>query len=208
MKKADLQKFVDDMAFDISYNKMNKAELAHKVEEHDGVTPEALKQWGHNNIYDMEKRDPADPSSFTKSHLQDFIDTNSLNISYDSLGKDELIREIREHHDFTKEALVDWHKQTGLSIGTSEATKLDSFHEVMVEDMMYDEEWRRNLSFDLEVFEPFDPFDDSGEAVTQYQQGNYVGVILHCFADVARTVNLTRMMVQYVSQSDYKPKVL
>jgi hypothetical protein len=208
MEKPDLKTFVDDMNFDINYDKMSKAELVHKVDNHSNVTADALERWGNDNIYDMDKRDPDDPDSFTKSHLMDFIDTNSLDIQYDNLTKDEIIREIREQKGFSQQALVSWHKDTGLSIGTKQATKLDTFHEAMVEDMMYDEEWQRELSFDIEVFEPFDPFDDSGEAVTEYRNDNFVGVILHCFADVARTVNLTRMMLEYTPKKDYSPKVL
>lgn len=208
MEKSDLKTFVDDMDFDVNYDKMSKAELVHEVDNHSNVTADALERWGNENIYDMEKRDPEDPDSFTKSHLMDFIDTNGLDIPYDNLSKDDIIREIREEEDFSQQELISWHEETGLSIGTKEATTLDRFHEVVVEDMTQDEEWRRNLPFDLEVFEPFDPFDDSGEAVTEYRNGNYVGVILHCFADVARTVNLTRMMVEYISKSDYRPKIL
>lgn len=210
MKKVDLKQFVNDMSYNISCDNMNKAEIVNSIEKHKGVSSDALERWADDNITNQEERnkvDCEDPSSFKKAQLQDFIDTNSIDIPYDSLSKDEIIREIRER-DFSQKQLIDWHEHTGLSIGTKEATTLDDIHEVLLEDMTEDEEWRRNLPFDVEVFEPFDPFDDSGEAVTAYMNGNYTGVILHCFADVARTVNITRLMKQYAPKKDYRPKVL
>ncbi len=205
MKLADVKQFVDDMGFDIHYGKMKKAEVVRAVEQNSAVTEDMLSAWvEENNVADVN---PENPGSFNKPELEQFIDDKSLGIPYDKLSKNELVREIRER-DYNESMLIEWHEQTGRSIGTMEASTLDDIHKYVIEDKLHDESWRQSLPFELEVFEPFDPYDDSGEAVTGFMDEDYSGVILHCFADVARTVNLTRMMAYYVPQQDYQPKIL
>lgn len=175
--------------------------LAENVVDDDKV----VRNWAEEN--EIMGVNPEDPSTFNKGNLESFIDSMSVDISYDTLSVDDLIREIRER-GYSNDMLEAWHEETGRSIGTEEVGTLDDIHEHIVEDMHNDKNWRDNLPFDIEVFEPFDPYDESGEAVTGYMNGDYVGVILHCFADVARTVNLTRVMQEYTPKKDYKPKVL
>ena len=42
-----------------------------------------------------------------------------------------------------------------------------------------------------------DPFEDSGEAVTKYNTGEYAPVIHHCHADVKRTIDLFELVLEY-----------
>lgn len=214
MKKTDIQQFADDMGFDIHYSNMRKAELVRALESHNGVTIDMLQSWAvENNVVEEPVEESESFRQFIKSNginkspLQDFVDDMSVDISYDKLSVDELVREIRER-GYEEDMLIEWHKRTGRKIGTEEVGTLDEIHKVMVEDNLHERDWRRNLPFDLEVFTPFDPFEDSGEAVTSYKEDDFVGVILHCFADVARTVNLNRVMAEYAPKTDYEPKIL
>lgn len=204
MVKADLHQFIDDMGFDVHYDRMLKKEIVRAIESHNGVDESTISSWMDSQGIDA---DPSELSSLSKKELQSFIDDMSIGISYEELSKDDMVKAIREE-DYQEEMLLEWHEKTGRSIGTSEATTLDDIHEVIIEDSIHDETWKNNLPFELEVFTPFDPFEDSGEAVTSYKNGNFSGVILHCFADVARTVNLNRIMAEYAPKSDYSPKIL
>jgi uncharacterized protein YprB with RNaseH-like and TPR domain len=53
-----------------------------------------------------------------------------------------------------------------------------------------------------------DPFDDSAEAVTAFQDGRVTDVILHNVADVLRTAALGRVAERYCSRSDFQLKSL
>lgn len=209
MSKSDLQQFIDDVGYDVHYDKMLKNEIVREINNDDGITTKTIQKWAEKQDIelDIEDMERLPNSKLTKNKLQELIDDMSLDIPYQNLSKKEIIKEIRER-GYEKEMLIEWHNQTGRSIGTTEATRLDSIHESIIEDKKENEEWIRKLPFDLEVFSPFDPYTDSGQAVTEYMNGNYAGVILHCLADVARTVNLNRIMVEYAPKSDYKPKVL
>lgn len=214
MKKADLQEFIDDMGYDIEYEKMYKSDIVSAINNNTTITSTDLENWASKKlpVESLEDIDPEDPSSLTATNLKSFIDylndsSKNVLIKYDALNKDELVAAI-ENEKFTQNMLVEWHKETGRSIGNTTATTLDDIHKVLLEDLTQDEEWRRNLPFEVEVFEPFDPFESSGEAVTEYLNENFSDVILHCLADVARTVNITRMMAEYTPKKDYKPKVL
>lgn len=209
MKKSDLQQFVDDMGYEVHYDKMLKDEIIRKINDHSSVTVKTLQNWADNNGIEvnLEGNTKIPKGAFAKSELQAFIDDMSVDIPYQKLSKDDIVQSIRER-EYDEDMLIEWHKQTGRSIGTTEATTLDTIHEAIIEDKMNNESWVESLPFDLEVFSPFDPFVSSGEAVTAYMNGDYSGVILHCFADVARTVNLNRVMEEYAPQKDYKPKVL
>lgn len=205
MKKTDVQDFVDDRGFDINYDKMLKDDIARAINNSEAVTPEMIESWAEQR--GIERFDGDDAGSLKSKQLKQFIDDKSLDIRYDKLSKDELIKEIREG-DYSEEMLIEWHEETGRSIGTDEMTKLDEIHATLFESNMWDDSWRQSVPFDVELFEPFDPYEDSGEAVTAHKEGEYEGLILHCFADVARTVNLTRAMTEYASQKDYQPKTL
>lgn len=213
MKKSDLIQFVKDVGFDIHIGSMKKAEIVDCLKRHQGVNKEMLWTWANNNNISLSETCLSQwtysniSKDFNKSDLKDFIDSKSVGINYDKHSKSELIKDIRDR-DYSEEMLVEWHEQTGRSIGTTEITDLDGIHRVMIEDRLQDGNWRQTLPFDVEVFEPFDPYESSGEAVTGYMDGDYTGVILHCFADVARTVNLTNMMAEYAPQNDYRPKTL
>lgn len=204
MKKTDVESFADMRFGNISYESMNKSDIVNELRHR--VAFGDFKDW-YDNKFDREIDDFDDAYA---SHLKQFVDDNNTDVDfiYTKHSKDELIEEIRNQDEYSKEMLVEWHEQTGRSIGTTEATTLDAIHEVIFEDRMDDEQLLENAPFDLEVFEPFDPYISSGEAVSDYKNDEYVGVILHCFADVARTVNITRAMKEYVSRNDYKPKTL
>jgi len=146
-------------------------------------------------------------SNFKTDDLRDFIDDKGYNISHNKLSSDEIVSRIRDT-DYTQEDLINWHERTNRSIGTTTVSDLDGMHEVLIEDLVDDQDWKNSLPFPVEAFEPFDPFVDSGEAVQAYANHNYSDVVLHCLADVARTVNISRMIIEYVSTSDYQTKIL
>ena len=53
-----------------------------------------------------------------------------------------------------------------------------------------------------------DPFDDSAEAVTAFEDGCFTEIILHNVADVLRTAALGRLAERYCSRSDFNVKSL
>jgi len=53
-----------------------------------------------------------------------------------------------------------------------------------------------------------DPFDDSGSAVTAFEEGNWEDLLLHNLADIERTRELAVLAGQYVPKSDFKMKNL
>lgn len=55
---------------------------------------------------------------------------------------------------------------------------------------------------------PYDPFDDSGSAVYNYQHGHYLPVLKHNLADVHRTWELGEIVQQYISPKDITTKKL
>ena len=53
-----------------------------------------------------------------------------------------------------------------------------------------------------------DPFADSGEAVTTWEEGNYEPLIIHNVADIQRTRALMNLAERYCSKSDFSMKSL
>lgn len=53
-----------------------------------------------------------------------------------------------------------------------------------------------------------DPFDDSERAVTTYEEGEWVPLLLHNIADILRTRELAVVAGRYVPKSDFKMKNL
>ncbi len=53
-----------------------------------------------------------------------------------------------------------------------------------------------------------DPFDDSAEAVTAFEQGNLADLVVHNIADILRTAALGQLARQYCSKSDFNLKSL
>ena len=53
---------------------------------------------------------------------------------------------------------------------------------------------------------PADPFEDSGEAVTAFEEGRYEELVRHNVADIVRTRQLGRVAQQYASKSDFSLK--
>ncbi|SDY33533.1 3'-5' exonuclease family protein [Halobellus clavatus] len=53
-----------------------------------------------------------------------------------------------------------------------------------------------------------DPFDDSERAVTTYEEGDWVPLLLHNIADILRTRELAVVAGRYVPKSDFKMKNL
>lgn len=204
MSKSDLKQFIEDIGYEIDYSEMLKNDIVNAINTHDGVSKQTILNWSKSKSGVTTSDDPDD---INKSKLKRFIDEKSIDISYDPLSKNDIVTAIRERN-YKEEMLVEWHEKTGRSIGTTEATTLDDIHRVIIEDNLDKNSWRRSLPFKLEVFTPFDPFESSGEAVTSYKSEDFVGVILHCFADVARTVNLNRVMAEYAPKKGYEPKFL
>ncbi len=204
LKNDEIKRFVDDMDLDIHYSKMNKSEIVnklHKINELHDITL-LLKKWTNKKNIDYV----TNFNSLTKKQLQRFIDDMCINISYKKLSKQELIDEIKAQ-DY--EYLLDtWYNKTDRSYGTMNMTTLDGIHEKIVEKNMKNKSWVENLPIELELFKPFDPYEDSSEAVMGFENQEYTNLILHCLADVARTVNITQIMMEYIPQQDYKPKVL
>ena len=57
-------------------------------------------------------------------------------------------------------------------------------------------------------YDDHDPFADSGEAVTAFEEGRFVELVLHNVADVLRTRQLGRLAQRYCSKSDFQLKSL
>lgn len=53
-----------------------------------------------------------------------------------------------------------------------------------------------------------DPFDESGEAVTAFEDGRFEDVVLHNVADIRRTGQLSSLAQRYCSKSDFDLKSL
>jgi len=53
-----------------------------------------------------------------------------------------------------------------------------------------------------------DPFDDSGSAVTAFENGNWEPLLYHNLADIQRTRELADLAGRYVPQSDFQMKNL
>ena len=53
-----------------------------------------------------------------------------------------------------------------------------------------------------------DPFDDSAEAVTAFEAGEFDSLVQHNIADILRTDALATVAEQYCSKSDFKLKLL
>jgi hypothetical protein len=53
---------------------------------------------------------------------------------------------------------------------------------------------------------PADPFDDSGEAVTAFEEGRFGELVQHNVADIVRTRQLGRVAQWYCSKSDFSLK--
>jgi uncharacterized protein YprB with RNaseH-like and TPR domain len=53
-----------------------------------------------------------------------------------------------------------------------------------------------------------DPFDDSAEAVTAFEEGNWESLLLHNLADIQRTREIALLAREYVAQSDFRMKNL
>jgi hypothetical protein len=53
-----------------------------------------------------------------------------------------------------------------------------------------------------------DPFDDSGEAVDSWENGNFEPVVRHNVADIRRTRALMDVAERYCSKSDFSMKSL
>lgn len=58
------------------------------------------------------------------------------------------------------------------------------------------------------TYSNLDPFDDSVEAVTAFEDGRFAAVVLHNVADVLRTRALGRVAERYCSKSEFKVKSL
>ncbi len=202
LKSSELKQFIDDMNLDIHYSKMNKSEIVKQLNKLSDNIIRQLSEWAvKNNLDDSTKI-----NSFKKKQLQKFIDDMDLDIIYKKLSKQELKEEIRnKEYD---SLLPEWYDKTNKSDETMTVSTLDGIHEKIVEDKMNNEFWLKNAPIELELFDPFDPYENSSEAVTGFENEDYVNLILHCLSDVAKTVNLTRIMIEYVPQQDYRPKTL
>lgn len=53
-----------------------------------------------------------------------------------------------------------------------------------------------------------DPFDDSAQAVTSHENGDWIPLLLHNLADIERTRELAVLAGRYVPKSDFKMKNL
>jgi hypothetical protein len=53
-----------------------------------------------------------------------------------------------------------------------------------------------------------DPFEDSGQAVTAFENGDWTELLLHNLADIRRTRQLAALAERYVAKSDFRMKNL
>ncbi len=205
LKKSEQQKFIDDMRLDIHYNAMKKSEIVEELEKK--TVPHMVDKWVNRTNITGNNLDNDNLNSFSKTQLKQLVDYYDLDISYEKLSAKELQNTIM-NSDYTPEMLKEWYDKTNRSVGTMNMTTLDGIHEKIVESKLQNEQWMKNSNIKLYSFNPFDPYQDSSEAVNGYEHEEYADLILHCLSDVARTVNLTRIMVEYVSPNDYRPKTL
>jgi hypothetical protein len=56
--------------------------------------------------------------------------------------------------------------------------------------------------------ESCDPFDDSGEAVDAFENGDWLPLLEHNLADIQRTRELAELAGRFVARSDFKMKNL
>lgn len=187
LKKSEKQKFINDMNLNIHYSSMSKSEILSELKKHQLTE---------------------DIDSFSKSQLKKYIDENNLDIVYKKLSSKELTQHIEEHPKYSPELVKEWYNNTGKEIGTMNMTTLDDIHYQIIEKPSENKEWSESLPFDIEPYNSFDPYEDSSEAVTGYENKEYVDLILHCLADVCKTVNLNKLMVEYLPKREYKPKKL
>jgi len=206
MKKGDLISFAEDLGIDIRHEKMYADEVEYKVLNNDGVSDDMIKEFADVKDLEILIQDEVSFDNFKNQHFKMFIDYFGLDINYDGLSGDEIAQRIYESPEFSEERLIEWHETTGRDIGTRDLATLDDIHKDLFE--IESEESLNEKPFEVERFEPFDPYEESGEAVTGYMNQDYIGVILHCLSDVAKTVNLTRNMIMYAPKSDYQPKTL
>ncbi len=205
LTKSELHSFIDDKNIDVNYSKMSKSDIINQLENSSEVTDKKLKKWGEIN--NKNEFNIKNLNKFNKSDLQKFIDDMDVNISYHKLRVSEIREQIR-NSNYTEDMILEWYNETGREVGTRDMTTLDGIHEKLIESRISNSDWVSNLPFKLEIFEPIDPYEDSSEAVEGFKNKEYDKIILHCLADVARTVNLTRLMIEYTPQQDYRPKTL
>ncbi len=56
--------------------------------------------------------------------------------------------------------------------------------------------------------EPYDPFDNSSEAVTAHQEGEHLPVVQHNLTDIQRTWELGEVIREFVAGKDITTKKL
>lgn len=149
-------------------------------------------------LFNTTHQDTVELSSFTMNEIYDFAD--DVGIAYtNSMNKTPLIDHISSAPEYSQDRLITWIESSDdMELPTSNAESLDEIHELLFE----------NGSLSGTAYSNFDPFEESSEAVEAYENGDYVGIIMHCLADVVRTVNLTDAMVTYAPQKSYRPKTL
>lgn len=203
LKSDELKQLVDDMNLNISYNSMNKSTIVKNIQNYKNGYKMAIEWDDENNI----NRIVSGVDDLTKSQLKQFINDAGLDICYKKLTKEELKDKIKEK-GYDDTIVSEWYEKINREYDTMNMTTLDGIHEKIIESNMKNKSWVENLPINLELFEPFDPYENSEEAVEGFKNKEYSNLILHCLADVARTVNLTRIMIEYMPQQDYRPKIL
>lgn len=91
-----------------------------------------------------------------------------------------------------------------------EVNTLDGAHDLLFADASLAEAISEGHSDALPPYQQtrYDPFNDSGSAVTHYQRGEYRPVLQHNLADIHRTWELGELVRTYVAGSDVNTKTL
>jgi len=143
----------------------------------------------------------------TAPSINDRDFTNSDLHQFEKYVRDEPFTSLTslERHEYTFQDIRNFYGecQEILDIShlpTKQFTDLVNVHRVlMVEVQEMDENEYRSANFD--------PFSDSHEAVTAYENGEYADLILHNMADVKKTFELSGFL-NYIPDSDVEMKKL
>jgi len=201
LTKSERIQFINDMSLDIHYDKMNKSEIVQNLNQCN-LSVKSFRNWVGNNLnytdlYELKYND------LKKSELKRYIDNKNLNISYKKLSSNELKEEIL-NNGYSKDMIIDWYEKTDRELGTTDVSTLDEIHNIIIESNNNIE----SLSTQFDIVSSFDPYDDSSEAVTGFENNEYVDLGLHCLSDVMKSWNLIMLIIEYVSKKDYQPKQL
>ena len=130
-----------------------------------------------------------DISGLNKKPVRSFGEQIGAPVDSD-MYKSELI-ELIEDYGYSASELNAFLDENNHDQPTSTEQSLDGIFELLGDGIMYP-----------------DPFDDSSEAVTAFENGNIEDVIAHNICDLMKTVYLFEMVTEYVSNEERRRRAL